>query len=261
MAIRSMPVAPRQIAIQHLMGTVISIDVRDMDVPAAAIDAAFAWLHEVDDRFSTYKPESEISRLGRGELTLQECHPDVSEVLAICEELQIMTGGAFNAWRARIDGRLDPSGVVKGWAVDRAAAILEQAGAANFCVNAGGDVLARGVPELGRKWRVGIRHPQDPQSVATVLEVSNLAVATSGRYERGDHIIDGRTGEPARGLLSLTVVGPRMTEADAYATAGFAMGEPGIGWVSAQNGYSGYGVTLNDRARFSDGFLRLIEPT
>jgi len=258
MAIGAMPVAPRQMAVQHLMGTVISIDVRDMEVPSGAIDAAFAWLHQVDDRFSTYKPESEISRLGHGELTLEDCHPDVSQVLAICEELRIKSGGAFNAWRARVDGRLDPSGVVKGWAIDRAAAILEQAGAANFCINAGGDVLAHGIPEAGRKWRVGIRHPRDPQSVATVLEVSNLAVATSGRYERGDHIIDGRSGEPARGLLSLTVVGPRMTEADAYATAGFAMGEPGIVWTATQAGYEAYGITQNGRARYTRGLADLI---
>jgi FAD:protein FMN transferase len=258
MAIGAMPVAPRQMTVQHLMGTVISIDVRDMDVSAAAIDAAFAWLHEVDDRFSTYKPESEVSRLGRGELTLEDCHPHVAEVLAICEELRIKSGGAFNAWRARADGRLDPSGVVKGWAVDRAAAILEQAGATNFCINAGGDVLARGIPAAGRKWRVGIRHPEDPQSVATVLEVSNLAVATSGRYERGDHIIDGRSGEPARGLLSLTVVGPRMTEADAYATAGFAMGKPGIAWVAIQTGYDAYGITQNGRARYTRRLADLV---
>jgi FAD:protein FMN transferase len=257
MAIRPMPVAERRIEVLHVMGTVISVDLRDRGVPDSAIGAVSDWFREVDERFSTYKPESEVSRLGRGEITVDECHPDVAEVLERCEELRVLSNGAFNAWKARRDGRLDPSGVVKGWAVDRAAAILERAGARNFAINAGGDVLARGVPEPGRKWRVGIQHPRERDAVATVIEISDLAVATSGRYERGDHILDGRTGEVASDLLSLTVVGPRMTQADAYATAAFAMGEPGIAWVISQPPYSVYGVTKDRRVR-SD--LRSVRP-
>jgi thiamine biosynthesis lipoprotein len=258
MAIKGMPVTARTMRIEQIMGTVISIDVRDADVPDDAIEAMFAWLHRVDDRFSTFKAESEVSRLGRGEVTLEECHPDVAQVLAICEELRMRSGGAFNAWRARRDGRLDPSGVVKGWAVDAAAAILQRAGARNFCINAGGDVLAMGVPQPGRKWRVGIRHPNDPDSVAALIEVTDLAIATSGRYERGDHVLDARTGKAARGVLSLTVVGPRMTEADAYATAGFAMGGAGIAWVARVNNYASCGVTSDGRLRFSETFASLI---
>lgn len=255
--IRPMPAAERRLEVLHVMGTVVTVDLRDREVPGSAINEVHAWFREVDERFSTYKPESEISRLGRGETTLDQCHPDVAEVLAICEELRVLSNGAFNAWRARRDGRLDPSGVVKGWSVDHAASLLEAAGAENFAINAGGDLLARGVPEPGRKWRVGIQHPIERGAVATVIEVCDLAVATSGRYERGDHIMDGRSGEAARDLLSLTVVGPTMTKADAFATAAFAMGGPGIVWVTNQPGYQVCGVTRDGRIRRNVGFSEL----
>lgn len=256
-AIRPMPVGERRLEVLHVMGTAVSVDLRDRKVPDSAINAVFDWFREVDQRFSTYKPDSEISRLGRGESTLDQCHPDVAEVLAICEELRVLSNGAFNAWRARLDGRLDPSGVVKGWSVDRAAGILESVGARNFAINAGGDVLARGVPGVGRNWRVGIQHPSERNAVATVIEVRDLAVATSGRYERGDHIMDGRTGEVARDLLSLTVVGPTMTRADAFATAAYALGEPGIAWVTTQPAHHVYGITHDGRVRCDLGFSKL----
>jgi thiamine biosynthesis lipoprotein len=258
-AVYAMPVAARRIEIEHVMGTVVSIDVRDADVADSAIKAAFEGLAEVDRRFSPFKPESEISRLARGELTIEDCHRDVATVLDLCEDLRMQTGGAFNAWRARADGRLDPSGVVKGWAVDRAADILDAAGARNFAINAGGDVVVRGEPEAGRQWRIGLRHPHDTQVVSAVIEVGGMAVATSGRYERGDHILDARSGEPSRELLSLTVAGARMTLADAFATAGFAMGTPGIAWIQAQPGYSVYAITAGGAVRFCDGFARLFE--
>ena len=254
----TMPITERRMRVEHIMGTVISIDVRDVNVPDAAIEAAFAWLLEVDQRFSTYKPESEVSRLGRGELTVEECHPDVALVLELCEDLRRLSGGAFNAWRARRDGRLDPSGVVKGWAVQQAAERLELAGARNFFINAGGDVIARGFPEPGRKWRVGIRHPYEAESMATVVEMTDLALATSASYERGDHVLDARTGAPACGLVSLSVAGPSLTLADAYATAGFAMGEAGIGWAASQRGYASFGITPGGRVRFDEPFRRLI---
>jgi thiamine biosynthesis lipoprotein len=258
-AIHAMPVAERRLRVEQIMGTAISVDVRDQEVAEDAIQRVFGWLRQADQRFSTYKPESEISRLGAGELTLDKCHPDVAIVLSLCEELRVKTGGAFNAWRARRDGRLDPSGVVKGWAVQLAAAMLCDAGARNFAINAGGDVIARGHPQAGRRWRVGIRHPLNANAVATVVEITDMAVATSGNYERGDHILDGRTGEPARGLLSLTTLGPSMIWADAYATAGFAMGESGIAWVAAQPSYSACGITLSGGLRFDQGFASYVD--
>ena len=250
--------APRRIQVEHIMGTAISIDLRDPEVEADVVETAFDWLREVDARFSTYQPQSEIRRLGRGELTVEECHPDVAEVLMLCEDLREETVGVFNAWRCRRDGRLDPSGVVKGWGVERAAGILERAGAQNFCINAGGDVVCRGEPEAGRAWRIGIRHPRAAGAVAAVLHGCDLAVATSGLYERGDHIVDARTGVPSRSLLSLTVAGPSLTMADAYATAGFAMGGAGVAWVAARPGYAPFAVTASERVQYSDAFADLL---
>jgi thiamine biosynthesis lipoprotein len=244
----------RRIKVEHLMGTVFSIDLRDPEVGDGVLDEAFAGLHQVDQRFSPFIADSEISRLGRGEVTLDDCHPDVAAVLSLCEDLRLATNGVFNAWGWRADGRVDPSGVVKGWAADRAAGMLEQAGTANFCINAGGDVIVRGEPEPGRSWRIGVRHPQEPVALAALLHARDLAVATSGAYERGDHISDARNRAVSRELLSLTVAGPSLTLADAYATAGFAMGESGIEWVAAQPGYAPYGVTREGRVRYSNGF-------
>lgn len=184
------------------------------------------------------------------------CHD--ADILSLCEVLREESGGVFNAWRCRPDGRLDPSGVVKGWAVERAAGILEGGGARNFCINAGGDVVCRGEPEPGRAWRIGIRHPRQAASVAAVVHGHDLAVATSGAYERGDHIVDARLGTPSRALLSLTVAGPSLTQADAYATAGFAMGNAGVEWVAARPGYAPFAVTASGRVRYSDAFADLL---
>jgi thiamine biosynthesis lipoprotein len=248
----------RRVRVEHIMGTAISIDLRDVDLDAALMERGFEWLRQVDSRFSPYQAASDISRLGRAELILDECHADVAEVLALCEDLRRETDGVFNAWNCRADGRLDPSGVVKGWAVERAAGLLEQGGARNFCINAGGDIVARGKPEPGRDWRIGIRHPRDASAVAAVLQVTDLAVATSGNYERGDHIVDPRTGMPNGDLLSLTVAGPSLTLADAYATVGFAMGKAGVAWVACRPGYSPYAITREGRVQYADSFAPLL---
>ncbi|MFF4543781.1 FAD:protein FMN transferase [Streptomyces sp. NPDC001435] len=181
-----------------------------------------------------------VSRLDRRELSAEELSPDLAEVLAVCEEYRIATGGAFDAC---LPGRgLDPCAVVKGWSVQRAADLLTAAGARRFCLNAGGDVVAAGGP-----WRVGIRHPERADRLCAVLEITDGAVATSGRYERGDHILDGRTGRPATGLLSPTVVAPTLTEADTTATAAFAMGEEGVAWAAARPGCEVFAVDAGRR--------------
>ena len=159
------------------MGMRVRVDVRDPDADRSAIGDVFAWLRFVDATFSTYRPRSEISRIGRGELARADAHPRVREVLDRCEELCEETGGLFDM---RAAGALDPSGFVKGWAVERGAALLDAAGARRFLVDAGGDVVLRGGP-----WRVGIRHPARRDRLAAVLALSDCAVATSGAYERG----------------------------------------------------------------------------
>jgi FAD:protein FMN transferase len=229
------PAGPR---IEHVMGMPVIVDLRDRDVPEEAVDELFEWLHWVDATFSTFKPESEICRIDRGELALEDAHPEVRAVLARCELLERETGGYFSL-RAGPDGRLDPAGLVKGWAVDRAAAILEAHGAANYAVNAGGDIRLRGGPLPADRWRIGIQHPLRRDRIAAVVETRDLAIATSGAYERGEHVFDPHTHVPPAGVLSVTIVGPDLATADAYATTAFAMGQRGAQWTSTLDGYEG----------------------
>ncbi len=230
-----------------VMGTVISIDVRDAGIPESVVDAMLARLEEIESRFSTYRPSSEISRIARGELAEGDASAEVRFVLGMCDDLQRTTGGWFDARGHRADGRLDPSGLVKGWAVDEAALLLDEAGARNYSVNCGGDVIARGEPEPGRPWRVGLRHPDRADAVARVVAVRDLAVATSGTYERGEHIRDPFQKAAPTGLLSVTVVGPSLTWADVYATTAFAMGSAGPAWVADHPGYGALAITTDER--------------
>jgi thiamine biosynthesis lipoprotein len=243
------------------MGTVVSFDLRGADPAPGALERAIAWLHEVDARFSPYRPDSEVSRLAEGTLTEREAHPDVRAVLAMCEAARVDSGGAFDVRRWSADGRLDPSGLVKGWAVQRAADELDAAGARDFAIDAGGDVVARGEAEVGRPWRVGIRHPRIVDRVAAVLSVSDLAVATSATYERGAHIRDPRSKRPAMGLQSLTVVGPSLTWADVYATTAFVMGLDGLAWVADHAGYGALAITADDRVIWTPVVENVLIPS
>jgi FAD:protein FMN transferase len=233
--------------VQIVMGMPVSIEVRD-DIPQRRVDEAFDWLRFVDALFSTYRAESEISRMSRGSLEATSAHRYVRDVLARCDELRAATDGFFDI---RATGRLDPSGFVKGWAIDRAAELLEDAGAGRFCINAGGDVLVRG----DEAWRVGIQHPLARRRLAGVVAIADGAVATSGAYERGPHIVDPRSGRPATGLLSVTVVGPELGIADAYATAAFAMGAKGPEWTTSLDGYDAMSITQDDRVLATQWFL------
>lgn len=235
---------------EQMWGTAIGVDVRD-PVDAGVLDAVYAWFRRVDALFSTWREDSEISRLGRGELTLERVSPEVRVVLELCEEVRRESDGAFDITagaRANVPPRpglapLDPSGLVKGWAVERAAELLAAAGATRFCINAGGDVLVRGQPGAGSAWRVGIQHPWERDKVAAVVGVVDCAVATSGGYERGDHVLDPRTGLPARGLAAVTVIGPDLALADAYATAAIARGAHGMTWLATLTGIDAMGIT------------------
>lgn len=223
------------------MGMPIGIDLRDPEVDPAVLDHAYDWLRWVDAIFSTYKMDSDISRLNRGDLSPAEVHPEVRAVLARSEELRFATNGYFDI-RLPAGGAartVDPSGLVKGWSVDRAAGILDAAGARNYSINAGGDVRVRGRPLPDPQWRIGIQHPLLRDKIAAVVVANDLAVATSGTYERGHHIVDPYTGQPPEGVISVTVAGPVLGTADAYATAAFAMGHGAPAWTAQLVG-SGY---------------------
>ena len=225
--------------VEFVMGMAVSIDIRDPDTPSDAVADVVSWLHHVDATFSTYIDDSVISRLGRGELDIGAAPDEVRDVLRLCENMRIETNGAFDVFEVPAPNgtTLDPSGLVKGWSIERAAGMLEQAGCSNFCINAGGDIALRGRPSADEPWQIGIRHPDDAHALATVLTASGpLAVATSATYERGAHIIDPRTRQPTTDLASVTVVGPDLTVADAYATALFVMGLDGLDWIANHPG-------------------------
>jgi thiamine biosynthesis lipoprotein len=248
--------------VEFIMGTAIVIEIRDSAVDAGAVDETFEYFRDIDARFSTFKPDSEISRLSLGELTPADCSADVRAVLAICEEARIVSDGYFDAWRHRSDGALDPSGIVKGWSVEGASKILHAEGMTNYCINAGGDVLARGDEAPGHPWRIGIRNPWDATTVAAVVSAHDLAIATSGTYERGQHVIVPRTGRPPDGVASMTVIGPSLTCADAWATAAFAMGVRGVDWVARElDGYEASAITVDRHVITSVGFEPFLVPT
>lgn len=241
------------------MGTAIVVDVRDGQRDADLFERVFDHFRDVDARFSTYKPDSEISRLGRREITEAECSPDVGDVLALCERARLLSDGYFDVRFHGPEGPLDPSGLVKGWSVEGAAAILDAAGVTDFCVNAGGDVLARGDAAPGRPWQIGIRNPFDAHTLAGVVSAHDLAVATSGAYERGEHVIVPHTGRPPDGIASMTVVGPNLTWADTFATAAFAMGIRGVDWVARElEGYEACAISVDRQLVMSARFERLM---
>ena len=243
----------RTVRVEQVMGTVVSLDVRD--APEPAVDAAFArlkdWLHYADRRFSTYRDDSDISRIDRGELTVGEASADVQWILARCAELREETGGAFDE---RAGGRLDPSALVKGWAVQRGADMLVADGLTDFSLNAGGDVVVRGGALPERAWRVGIQHPLERDAVAAAVALTDVAIATSGAYERGGHLIDPRTGAPSSGVLSVTVIGPDLGLADAYSTAAFALGADGPAWTLGLDGYEAMTILADGCVLSTPGF-------
>jgi len=239
----------------------IRVDVRDA-IPEEALDAVWAWFQRVDDLFSTWRDDSEISRLANGELELEKTSPEVRVVLELCEQMRLASDGAFDiAFAAAanvcdLPGRcpIDPTGLVKGWAVDRAAELLSASGASNLAINAGGDILVHGRPRAGSEWRVGVQHPWQRDRTAATVALTEGAVATSGGYERGDHVIDARSGEPARGLASVTVISSTLTRADAYATAALVRGRDGMAWLATVPNVVAMGITDDQRVIKTTGF-------
>lgn len=232
----------RRTWVQMVMGLPISTTLRGPGARSArahqVVQAVYADLVHVDRVFSTYRPNSEISLLRAGALARELASPEVREVLALCERARAVTGGYFDAELPASDGRrlLDPSGLVKGWAVERAAGGLDRLDGLDWLVNAGGDVLGRA--DHGPPWQMALEDPRDRSRVLRVLPLRSGAVATSGTAARGRHILDPRTGRPApEHLLSATVVGPSLTWADVLATAAFAEGTPALGRVRDLDAY------------------------
>lgn len=244
------------------MGLPVSVTVRGPDARGARADqvvqAVYADLRHADRVFSTYRSDSEISLLRRGALPRELVSRTVAEVLELCEQARTTTGGWFDAELPAPGGRraLDPSGLVKGWAVERAAGALDSLDDADWLVNAGGDVLGRA--SHGPAWRVAVEDPADRSAVLCVLPLRQGAVATSGTAARGRHLIDPHTGRAAADhLLSATVVGPSLTWADVLATAAFVEGPASLARVAALPGYEAL-LVLPDGTRSTTAGLATL---
>ena len=232
-----------------VMGTTVSIDVRDPTIGADVLGEAVAVLREHEARFTTFQPDSEIRRIERGELSVESAHPDVREVLDACRVLRAESDGAFDAWR---HDRLDPSGYVKGWAAERAADVLRAAGASSFALNIGGDIVCAG-RSLEDPWRIGVRDPDDAARIVLVVGIGAGAVATSGLYERGEHVVDARTGAAPVTWRSITVVAPDLASADAIATTALAMDDRGPSWAATRYGCEVAAIDATGRLWTSSG--------
>ena len=241
---------------EPVMGTVVSLVVfpgrRPICDPGEAINSACARLHEIDRIFSTWNPESPMSRLRTGSCSLDEVPAEIPQVLDLCREMKLLSGGLFDPWA--MPGGVDPTGLVKGWAIDMALETLRAGGAAAAIVNGGGDVAMFGRPPDGRSFRIGIRHPWRPGSLACVLEIES-AVATSGRYERGPHLIDPRDQSRPSHVASATVTGPCLAVADALATALAVGGDEVFDRVDALEGYDAYLVGSDGSERATSGIV------
>jgi thiamine biosynthesis lipoprotein len=241
--------------VEQVMGLPVSVLARGASAGSATADdavrAVYAELREVDRVFSPYRDDSEVSRLGRGELAWADATPLVREVADRCLRAAELTGGIFDATRP--DGNWDPSGLVKGWATERAARLLTAVGELDWCLNAGGDVVVS-CPS-GEPFVVGIQDPQDPAAVSTSIPCRSGAVATSGTAARGAHLYDPRTGRPATSdWLSVSVTGPSLETADVLATAAFVAGSLEI--VEHTDRYDGLAIAADSSLLTTVGWPR-----
>lgn len=238
---------------RDIMGMPVSVEIADAPATAADYEKVFSYFIDVDERFSTYKETSEISRLNRGEISLEESSDDMKEIFRKAEETKRETEGYFDIKKP--DGSIDPSGLVKGWAVKEAANLIESLGYADYYVEAGGDIQTSGKAPDGNDWSLGIRNPFE-NGIVKIVYPKERGVATSGDYLRGSHIYDPHTGRPAESeVVSLTVVGPDVYEADRFATAAFAMGEKGIEFIERRAELEGYAIYRDKTAVATSGFV------
>lgn len=233
-----------------IMGMPITVEIVDSS-DTNLLASTFQFFEAVDDRYSTYKADSEITRINNG-LPRPEWSVEMRHVLQLCDETKTQTNGYFDI---ELDGKRDPSGLVKGWAIWEAAKRLRQLGSDNFYIEAGGDIQTSGTNSERQAWTVGVRSPFNPDEIIKVLQIKNKGVATSGTYIRGQHIYNPhQPGTPPLDIQSLTVIGRNVYEADRFATAAFAMGIDGINFIEHTEDLEGYMVNSKGVATLTTGF-------
>ena len=242
-----------------LMGTVITIEIADSGADLGAMEKVFSYFKYVDEKFSPFKEESEITKINQGKIAEDDWSEDMKEIFKLAEITKIETDGFFDIMAD--DGRINPSGIVKGWSIHNAARILLNLRYKNFYVNAGGDIEAYGKNSREEPWSVGIKNPFNQEQIVKVLRLKNAGIATSGTYIRGQHIYNPfKREEPITEIASLTVIGPNVYEADRFATACFAMGRDGIFFIEKLKGFEGYMIDKNGRSTYTSNFQKYIDP-
>jgi thiamine biosynthesis lipoprotein len=238
------------------MGMPITVEIVDPTATVEDLQKIFAYLTTVDERFSTYKEDSEISRINRSELAPAQYSAEMRTILRLSEQTREETQGYFDIRR---QGKYDPSGIVKGWAIQQAAQRLREQGFRDFYIDAGGDIQTAGYNAEGKPWRVGIRNPFQRNEIVKVLTLTERGVATSGTAIRGQHIYSPHQQDtPILDIVSITVIGPDVFEADRFATAAFAMGKEGIRFIARLADFEGYMIDAQARATFTAGFERYV---
>lgn len=235
----------------------VAVEIADAAAGKDIFNEVFSYFDYVDKKFSTYKEESEISKINRKELDARDWSDDMGEIFFLSERTKEETKGFFDIKTP--EGKFDPSGIVKGWAIRNAAKIISRKGFHDFYVEAGGDIQTSGNNEKGAPWRIGIKNPFNKKEIIKVISVSGEGVVTSGIYEKGEHIYNPKTGASApKDIVSLTVVGPDVYEADRFATAAFAMGADGINFIENLEGLEGYMINDKGIATMTSGFKKYI---
>jgi FAD:protein FMN transferase len=235
------------------MGTVFSFVLSAAMTPET-VRSVEAELDRIDRLFSTYRPDSQIARLNAGQIRLADCSPEVREVLAACADAERRTAGWFTA---RYAAGIDPTGIVKGWAIQRASDLLIAAGSTCHAINGGGDVLVVADPAADEPWRIGVPAGLGPDYPLRVLADHNFATATSGNSERPGEIRSPFTGTPSLTWSTFSVWGPDIVEADALATAAVAMGRTAVEWLETVSEYEAIGVDASGQLFSTAGALRL----
>lgn len=235
-----------------LMGMPITVEIIDKEATLKDIEEVFSYFDYIDHKFSPFKDDSEVSKINRGEIKPNEYSEDMKTVLELCQQTKEDTDGYFEIEH---DGKINPSGLVKGWAIRNATIILKEKGFKNFYVDAGGDIEISGFNSKGNEWQVGIRNPFDRSQNIKILSLTDIGIATSGTVIRGQHIYDPyNNGQELSEIVSLTVIGPNVYEADRFATAAFAMQNKGIELIQRMPRFACYMIDRKGIATFTENF-------
>ncbi len=239
-----------------IMGMPVTVLIVDDYVTPDAFDSVFDYFTYVDEKFSPYKATSEVTKINNGQIKSGKYSQEMQTVLELSEKTKKETGGFFDIAH---NGSSDPSGIVKGWAIHNAANILRKMGLKNFYVEAGGDIEVSGRNKDGNLWTVGIKNPFNPEQIVKMVCLDEKGIATSGTYLRGQHIYNPKSAGPITDIISLTVIGSNIYEADRFATAAFAMGRDGINFIDGLEGLEGYMIDVRGQATLTTGFEKYVK--